>query len=110
MRGAIRSSVMDLTQRPIIRCSIRLVAAARSGLEATPVKNGDVATAVADQFARLQGTCRLGHTDAANAQHEGEELLRDVEAICVRAILRHQKPPRKPRLHQMKARTARRLR
>src|SRR3954463_2728663 len=110
MRGAGRPSFMDLTQRPIVRCSIRLVAAARSGLEATPVKNRYVPAAVADQFARLQGTCRLGHTDAADAQHEGEELLRDVEAVCVRAILRHQEPPRKPRLDHMKTCTAGRLR
>src|SRR5437867_4179434 len=64
-----------LTEDPIVRCSICLVAAARSGLEPSPIKNSDVAAAVTDQIARLQGTRRLSDADAAHAKHEGQKLL-----------------------------------
>src|SRR6266576_1434090 len=97
--------IRKLIEGPVIRCSIRLVAAAGSGLEPAPVENGDVAAAVTDQFALLQRARRLGDTDAADAQHEGQEFLRDVKVVRVRAILGHQQPTSKPRLDHVEART-----
>src|SRR5437016_5877994 len=104
------SSGKRLTEDPIIRCSICLVAAAGSGLEPTPIKNSDVAATVTNQIALLQGTCRFSDADAADAKHEGQEFLRDVEGVRVRTILGHQQPAGKPRLNHVKSRTARGLR
>src|SRR5207253_9642258 len=98
-----------LTEDPIVRFSICLVAPAGSGLESTPVQNGDIAAAVMDQVAPLQGARRLGDADSADAKHEGQVFLRDLEVVRVGAILGHQQPARQPRFDHVEARTGRRL-
>ena len=95
---------------PIVRFPIRLVAPAGRGLESAPVEHGDVAAAVADQAGALQGTRRLGDADPADTEHQGQEFLRDVEGVGVRAILGHQQPAGEPRLDHVEARAGRRLR
>src|SRR6202158_2816936 len=96
-----------LTEDPIVRFPICVVASAGSGLESKPVKNRDIAAAVMDQTALLQRSRRLGDADSADAEHQGQDFVRDTEGARVRAILGHQQPAGKPLLDHMKARAGR---
>jgi hypothetical protein len=57
----------QLIEYPIVRFPICLVAPAGSGPESAPVTNRDIAAAVMDEPAILQGTRRLGDADSADA-------------------------------------------
>jgi len=74
-----------LTEDPIVRFSIGFVAPAGSGLESAAVEHRDVVAAVTDEPTFLRGACRLRDANAADAKHQGQELLRDMEAVGVRA-------------------------
>ena len=78
-----------LIEDSFVRFPIGAVAPAGSGLESTPVENRDIAAAVLDQIPPLQGTGRIGDADSADAEHEGQEFLGDMESVGVCTILRH---------------------
>src|SRR5579871_241668 len=68
------------------------IAGARGGFEALAVEDMDLAAAIADELPALQ--VRRGHRDTAPAytEHIGEKLMREVEMIGMRAVVRHQQP------------------
>src|SRR5215207_1059659 len=57
------------------------VALAGGCLQAVAVHDGDAAAAVADESGLLEGTGAVGDRGAADAEHLGEEVLGDLEAV-----------------------------
>jgi hypothetical protein len=72
------------------------VALARRHLQGFPVQNGDVTTGVANDAGFLKGTSPDCHAGVAHSQHDGEVFVGQREMIAVSAVVRHQKPARKP--------------
>ena len=101
---AFRFGRKRLIESSSIRFPILAVAAAGSGLESTPVENRDIAATVVNQISLLQRTCRIG----THAEHEGQELLRDMKRVSVCTILGHEQPPGEACLYHMEARASRR--
>ena len=67
-----------------------LVTAAGGRFETVAVENTDVAPAVADQIALLQGAGGVGNGNPQHAEHVAQKLLRETKLIRSQAIARHQ--------------------
>jgi len=74
----------------------RAVALARRQFQGIPVQNGNVTADVADDAGFLKDTGCYRHTGATHSQHAGEVFVRQGKLIAVSAVVRHQKPARKP--------------
>ncbi len=61
------------------------------------------ASVVLDEAAALQSAGDHGHGGPARSQHHGQEVLRESEFFCLRAILRHEQPAREPLFRFMQA-------
>src|SRR5215208_3856334 len=70
------------------------VALARGCLQAVAVHDGDAAAAVADESGLLEGTGALGDRGAADAEHLGEEVLGDLEAVGADPVIGLRQPSR----------------
>jgi hypothetical protein len=57
------------------------VTSAGGALEPSHIDNGHIATAISDQLPALQGGCGARHAHSANAQHQCEKFVRDVELV-----------------------------
>ena len=62
-----------------------------------------VAASIADQAAALETTGGFVDRFAADADHVGENLLRDHKFIHLHTILRHQQPAGEARIGRVKA-------
>ena len=74
----------------------RLVALAGRVLQPHARENADLTANVADELSFSQRACGDGDRTSTHAQHVGEELVREVEMIRVRAVMRHQQPACRP--------------
>src|SRR5258706_16334853 len=99
-----------LVECPLVDREVRLVAAARRGLEPGTVADPDVAARIADEVAALERARRLRNAHAPHAEHHREELVGDVEGRGMRAIRRHEHPPGEALLDDVEAVAPRRLR
>lgn len=68
------------------------VAAAGRGFQAGAVQHRHIAAVVFDEAAALQGIGGSRDADPAHAQHIGQEFVRHVEVVGMRAVLAHQQP------------------
>jgi hypothetical protein len=59
------------------------------------------AAAATDESALMQRTRRPGDADSTDPEHEGEELVCDMERVRTRAILRHQQRAARARLARL---------
>jgi len=98
------------SQNTIVQLVRGEVTTARTRFQTLAVEDRDLAAAVADQRLPLQGRRCLRYTDATHAEHVGENLVRCVEVIRARAIVRHQQPPCQASLDDVEANAGCRLR
>lgn len=74
-----------------------LVTLARRGLEPRAGKDGDLTAAIMNESSFLKRSRGNGNRTPSHSEHIREELVREVEVICMRAVVRHQKPAHQPR-------------
>src|SRR5258706_14265236 len=82
-RGDSRCS-SRLPEHEVVGVEVGAVAAARRGLEPGAIEDRHLAARIDDELAPLQRARRLGDADAAHAEHEGEELVGDMEGLRMR--------------------------
>ena len=80
----------------------QLITFTRRLREAPPIKYCDLPSAAFDQTGTFQlpGTIRNGRP--LNAQHFGEQVLRDRESVIVTAVTHHEEPTRQPLLEAVR--------
>jgi len=79
------------------------VALAGDVFEGGAIEDADLAAVVVDEIAAFEDCCGDGDGGSPAADHLGQELLGEVEAILADAIGHHEKPARKTRLDVMEA-------
>ena len=80
----------------------RRIALAGRSFESCPIRDVDRATmSVADESGFLQSASDDRHRRTANAEHDGQELVRQLQLVAAHPIRRHQQPPATPLLGGM---------
>lgn len=111
VRRAFRLACRDHGQQRVIWSSTiaRLhldVTTARRLFEAATVEHFDIAADITNQAGFLHDAGRRGDAAAAHAKHVGEKLVRQLEMVPTRSVMRHQEPARQPVADIMKARAS----
>src|SRR4051794_2785644 len=68
------------------------IAFAGAGLQSFAVEDCDLAALRLNPTAILQRFQHLGDASPADAQHEGEEFVREINRVGIHAVLRHEEP------------------
>ena len=81
----------------------KLVALARRLHQTLPVADGDLASAPLDEIGAFELSCNVGDGWSLNAQHFGEQTLRDRQGVIIATVAHHEKPTSEPLLKAVRA-------